>query len=348
MTNLQKNALFSLLILALAAGVYFYRQLTATPATNAPADRGQLVVLAGEAMGSTYNIRYLDPANRNFKQPIDSLLADFNRSVSTYDPESDISVFNRGDSVQFRYPFFYPILQRSREVYELTGGAFDPTVGPLVVGWGFGPKKGLPDELPNVDSLRQLVDFPSLRFDARGLRKTRPGIYLDLNAIAPGYGVDLVANYLRSQGLAHFMVEIGGEVVCQGLNDQEKVWTIGINNPVYEEKGGEYMQAALQVKDQGLATSGNYRRYYIKDGKRYAHTIDPKTGRPVEHNLLSATVLAKDCMTADALATAFMVMGKDKAVAFSQQHQVEVFLIYDANGKLETYTSESLKAAFVQ
>lgn len=349
MSNLQKNGLYSLALIAVIAGIYYFRQPTGPTSSPPPQwSQGQLVVLAGEAMGSTYNIRYLDSAGRNYKQAIDSLLDLFNLSVSTYLPDSDISLLNQGDSVRFRYPFFYPILKRSFEIHELTNGAFDPTVGPLVIGWGFGPKKGLPAKLPNVDSLRKLVDFPSLKFDEQGVRKTRPGISLDFNAVAPGYGVDVLATFLRDHGIAHYLIEIGGEVACRGRNDKGQVWSIGINNPTYEEKGGEYMQAALTVNDKGLATSGNYRRFYEKDGKRYAHTIDPRTGYPVEHNLLSATVLAVDCMTADALATAFMVMGKEKAVAFSQQHQVEVFLIYEVNGKLETYTSESLKSAFLQ
>ncbi|MCU0450517.1 MAG: FAD:protein FMN transferase [Bernardetiaceae bacterium] len=344
MSNTRKNAVYSLILIALVAGVYFYRQAQTPPPPSGPV----LVTLAGQAMGSTYNIRYLHPQGTNLQAGIDSLLEVFNHSLSTYEDSSDISRFNETGEVRFRYPFFYPVLERSRQLHQLTNGAFDPTVAPLVRAWGFGPKKGLPSRPPNVDSLRPFVDFTALQYDPQGVKRTRPGITLDFNAVAPGYGVDLVAELLRTRGATSYLVEIGGEVACRGLNERGQVWTVGISNPQYEEKGGEAMQAALHVRDQALATSGNYRRFYEKDGKRYAHTIDPKTGYPVQHNLLSATVLAPDCMTADALATAFMVMGTQPAIAFSEQHQIPVFLVYDDNGQAKTYTSPSLVGEFVK
>jgi FAD:protein FMN transferase len=344
MTNARKNAVYSLILIALLAGVYFYRRGQTPPPPAGPT----LVALTGNAMGSTYNIRYLHPRATNLQTAIDSLLEVFNHSLSTYEDSSDISRFNQTGEIKFRYPFFYPVLERSRQLRALTNGAFDPTVAPLVRAWGFGPKKGLPSRPPNVDSLRPFVDFAALQYNAQGVRRTRPGITLDFNAIAQGYGVDVVAELLRARGAVSYLVEIGGEVACRGLNERGQVWTVGISNPQYEEKGGQAMQAALRVRDQALATSGNYRKFYVKDGKRYAHTIDPKTGYPVQHNLLSATVLAPDCMTADALATAFMVIGTQAAIEFSEKQKIAVFLVYDDNEQVKTYTSPGLAGEFVK
>ncbi|MCS6968950.1 MAG: FAD:protein FMN transferase [Cytophagales bacterium] len=345
MTPLQKkNLAYALLLLALMAAVYFYRK-------NSSQQQDQtawLVKLSGRAMGTTYHISYLDPQRNNYQPAIDSLLDLFNLSLSTYLPDSEISRFNKGDSVVVQLPFFLPVLEKSRQIYLLTEGAFNPTVFPLVQAWGFGSNQGPVKEEPKVDSLMQFVDFESIVVEGNTVKKTKKGVSLDFNAIAPGYGVDLVAQLLRQRGIQNYMVEIGGEVVCQGKNQRGETWLIGIDNPVYEEKGGNPIQAKIRVENMALATSGNYRKFYLKDGKRYAHTIDPKTGRPVEHNLLSATVLAKDCITADALATAFMVMGTEKARAFAQAHQMPVLLIYAEGEQMKTYISPALQPFLVE
>ncbi|MCS7018692.1 MAG: FAD:protein FMN transferase [Cytophagales bacterium] len=345
MTSLQrKNIVYALLLLALMAAVYFYRKNNAREQVAAR----PLVKISGPAMGTTYNISYIDPQRNNYQASVDSLLDLFNLALSTYIPESEISRFNRQDSITPQLPYFIPVLKRSREIYQATNGAFNPTVYPLVQAWGFGAKQGLPEREPNVDSVKQFVDFESIVIEGTTIKKTKKGVSLDFNAIAPGYGVDLVAQLLEQRGIRDYMVEIGGEVVCKGKNQRGETWLIGIDNPQYEEKGGNPIQAKIRVENMALATSGNYRKFYVKDGKRYAHTIDPISGRPVQHNLLSATVLAPDCMTADAMATAFMVMGTEKAKQYAETYQMPALLVYEQGGTLKTYVSPALQKFMVE
>ncbi len=344
MNNLQKNALYSLVLVIVMVSVYYCRQSQNGQVSEA----GSLVEVEGTTMGVVqYHIKYLDEHNRDFKAEIDTLLADFNQSLSTYIPDSEISRFNQGDSVlSFESDFFYPVLQKSQEVYQATNGAFDPTVGPLVRAWGFGEREIT--EIPSdetVDSLQKLIGFDQIQFDQKQVRKAQAQMRLDFSAIAKGYAVDRVAQLLTSKGIQNYLVEIGQEVVCKGKNARGETWVIGIVNPRYQDSGENPTQAAVQLEDRAIATSGNYENYYIKDGKKYAHTIDPKTGYPVEHALLSASVFAPDCMTADAYATAFMVMGTEKAKATAQkQTDLDVLLIYsDEAGKMQTFASEGIK-----
>jgi len=304
------------------------------------------VELQGATMGTVYNIKYLDKSSRNFQEGIDSLLEVFNQSLNHYLPKSEISVFNQQDSFHFVLPYFYPVLKTSRNVYDKTNGAFDPTVAPLINAWGFGPEGGeLPDSL-QVDSLLQLTGFQHIRFNKEYVVKEQPHIALDFSAIAKGYGIDVVADFLRQKGIQNMMVEIGGEVRCLGVNQYGKPWRIGIDNPVDE---GE-MTATVAVKDRALATSGNYRNYYVKNGKKYAHTINPKTGYPVEHTLLSATVFANDCMTADAFATAFMVLGlAESKKILKQEENLDAYLIFDdGNGGLSTFRTRGIADAITE
>jgi len=345
MTPLQrKNIVYTLLLLALMAAVYFYRKNS----SEEQSAKSSLVKISGPAMGSTYHISYLDERQANHQASIDSLLEVFNLSLSTYIPESEISRFNRADSITPKLPYFIPVLERSREIYRETEGAFNPTVYPLVQAWGFGTKKGLPEREPNIDSIKQFVDFESIIVEDKTIKKTKKGVTIEFNAIAPGYAVDLIAQLLEKRGIQNYMVEVGGEIICKGKNQRGQTWLIGIDNPQYEEKGGSPIQAKIRVENMALATSGNYRKFYIKDGKRYAHTIDPVSGRPVQHNLLSATVLAKDCMTADAMATAFMVMGTEKAKAYAEARQMPVLLVFAEGEKLQTYISPALQKFIVE
>jgi len=345
MTPLQrKNIVYTLLLLALMAAVYFYRKNS----SEEQSAKSSLIKISGPAMGSTYHISYLDERQANHQASIDSLLEVFNLSLSTYIPESEISRFNREDSITPKLPYFIPVLERSREIYRETEGAFNPTVYPLVQAWGFGTKKGLPEREPNIDSIKQFVDFESIIVEDKTIKKTKKGVTIEFNAIAPGYAVDLIAQLLEKRGIQNYMVEVGGEIICKGKNQRGQTWLIGIDNPQYEEKGGSPIQAKIRVENMALATSGNYRKFYIKDGKRYAHTIDPVSGRPVQHNLLSATVLAKDCMTADAMATAFMVMGTEKAKAYAEARQMPVLLVFAEGEKLQTYISPALQKFIVE
>jgi thiamine biosynthesis lipoprotein len=342
----KKNIIYSAVLVVVIMGFWFYRN-------SKPAEKqmlNHLVVVNGETMGTTYNIKYLDEKGRNFKSEIDAILINFSQCLSTYIPDSEISTFNyKTDSIRFVQPYFYPVLKRSREIFEASEGAFDPTVMPLIRFWGFGPDKNEKmSQTGAIDSLVRLIGFQFLSFDELGVKKLKKNVQIDFNAIAQGYGVDVIGDFLKSKGVQDMMVEIGGEVLCKGKNEDGKWWTIGIENPQFEEKGGAEVQAIVQMDNKALATSGNYRKFYVKDGKRYAHTINPKTGYPVAHSLLSATVFASDAMSADAYATAMMVMGKDKAIELAQKQNLEIFLVYDENGQTQTYISENIKSAFLK
>ncbi|GAA4831119.1 FAD:protein FMN transferase [Algivirga pacifica] len=300
--------------------------------------------IEGQTMGTTYHIKYIDQESRKLKEDIDELLKTFNQSMSTYIPTSEISRFNKGGNLSYELPYFYPVLEKSAEVYKVTDGAFDPTVMPLVQAWGFGPARRDSLATQKVDSLLDVVGFDYIEYNEQSVKAAKPNVQLDFSAIAKGYGADVVADYLKGLGITNYMVEIGGEVVCKGVNENKQPWRIGIDNPLYNEKGGERASAIVALDDKAIATSGNYRNFYIKDGKKYAHTIDPRTGYPVRHSLLSASVFAKDCMTADAYATSFMVLGVDTAIKIADENpEIEVLLIYADGDSLSVHISEGIK-----
>ena len=303
------------------------------------------VTFNGETMGTYYNIIYLHPDATSYKVTIDSLLVEWNKSLSTYISDSEISQFNRNDSFKFNSPYFYPVLVKSKQVYKATNGAFDPTVMPLVNAWGFGPEENeLPDSA-QIDELKKLVGFNKILFDSYEVRKSLSGMSLDFSAIAKGYGVDVVGELLESKGIENYLVDIGGEILCKGLNDRGTQWTTGIEDPsvdIFDRK----IKAIIEVTDKGIATSGNYRNFYVKDGKKYAHTISPYTGYPVEHSMLSATVIAGDCMTADAFATAFMVLGIEEAIPIINMHpEMDAYFIFsDNDGTINTFMTDGFKS----
>ncbi|MCS2319177.1 FAD:protein FMN transferase [Bacteroides fragilis] len=220
------------------------------------------------------------------------------------------------------------------------------TVAPLANAWGFGFKKGaFPDSIM-IDSLLQITGYQKVKLENGKVIKEDPRVMLSCSAVAKGYSVDVVARYLDSKGIKNYMVDIGGELVVKGVNPKEEAWRIGINKPVDDSLSlNQEIQTTLKLTNVGIATSGNYRNFYYKDGKKYAHTIDPRTGYPVQHNILSATVVADDCMTADALATAFMVMGLDEAEAFTKSHpNIGAYFIYsDEKGEVKSYFTKNMK-----
>ncbi len=310
------------------------------------AEKGRPVHFSGITMGKIgYNVKYYHPEGLDLKTSVDSLLHIWNQSLSTYIPGSEISRFNDSDSCfTFESKYFYPVLQTSKMVYENTDGAFDPTVGPLVNAWGFGPDKSMSPDSAMIDSLRVLIGFNKIHFNRKEVCKELPGMKLDFSAVAKGYAVDVVAEFLESKGIHDLLVEIGGELICKGTKEGNKPWRTAIEDPkvrVYEQK----ILAVADITDRAIATSGNYRNYYVRDGRKYGHTIDPATGYPVQHSLLSASIFAADCMTADAYATAFMVMGMEKGLIFLKKHpEIDAYLIYeDENGQLATYTSPGIK-----
>jgi len=266
------------------------------------------------------------------------------RSLSVYNPQSIISKVNRNEPVTVD-SLFTAVFLRSREITAATGGAFDISASPLFNAWGFGFKNKENITQAKIDSLRQFCGMQHVRLEMGRIIKNDPRVTLNANAIAKGFGVDVVACFLEQFGITNYLVEIGGEVRCKGINRKGAPWTVGIDKPVDGNIfPGEDLQTKLHLTDRALATSGNYRKYYEEDGRKYAHTINPATGYPVEHNLLSATVLAADCMTADAFATAFMVLGLEGSKELLSRHpELDAYLIYEENGQLLGYATKGIE-----
>ena len=333
---LHKSRIYPVILVLVVFVVWMFRQNS---------DKLEKVSFNGETMGTYYNIIYLHPEGSNYKSTVDSLLVEWNKSLSTYISDSEISQFNRNESFIFKSIYFYPVLVKSKQVYEDTNGAFDPTVMPLVNAWGFGPEENEMPDSSRIKELKKLVGFNKILFDSKEVKKSMPGISLDFSAIAKGYGVDVVGELLESKGIENYLVDIGGEITVKGLNDRGTPWTTGIEDPsveVFDRK----IKAVIEVTDKGIATSGNYRNFYVKDGKKYAHTISPYTGYPVEHSMLSATVIANDCMTADAYATAFMVLGIEEAVPIINDHpEMDAYFIFSDNeGTINTFMTDGFKS----
>ena len=307
--------------------------------------QNEAVKISGIAQGTTYHITYYDQKNRNFKTEIDKLLSDFDKSVSLYDSTSIISRVNNNDKKVVLDKFFKQCFNKSMEVSKATEGAFDATVGPLVNGWGFSFKKKARMDSAMVDSLLKFIGYQLVELKAGKVIKKDPRIKLDFNALAQGYSVDLVSELLNAKKIANYIVEIGGEVYAKGHKPNGDHWKVGIEKPIDNTEGDNPLKAIVKIENKALNTSGNYRKFYIENGIRYSHEINPKTGYPAHNNVLSATVLAADCMTADAYATAFMVMGLEKSIAFLALHQeLSAYLIYaKESGVYKIFESEGLK-----
>jgi len=313
-----------------------------------------LLKLEGKTMGTTYHISCLPNealAAADLQAEIDALLVDFNNSVSTYIPSSTISRVNLPDTLIAVDAYFVKVFERAQEISERTNGAFDITVMPLVNAWGFGYTDTIRMDSTTVDSLRQLVDYRNVHLEERDgkfyARKTDPRIQVDFSAIAKGYGVDLLAMLLEKKGIENYMAEIGGEVRTKGKNEKKEWWRIGIEKPIDDPGASHHaLEEVLQMENRSLATSGNYRNFYYRNGEKVSHEIDPQTGYPAQNNLLSVTVIAEDCMTADAYATAFMVMGLKKTLNLLEKEPgVNAYLIYAGeNGEMKTWLSPAVKA----
>ena len=298
----------------------------------------------GEIFGTTYHVRY--NSTQNLDKEIEQELFRVDTIFSLFKENSLLSRFNRGEDKGKGNTLFAEVIKLSLEISNETEGAFDITVAPLVNAWGFGFKNKQPLSNKQVDSLQKLVGYQHLSFNGKELTKDIPNLQIDCGAIAKGYAVDRIAKLLSDKGCQNYMVEIGGEVVVKGNNDKGEKWKIGINKPTQHALPTEEdLQTLLSLTNCGIATSGNYRNFYIKDGKKYAHSIDPKTGYPVQHSLLSATVITQSCAKSDALATAFMVMGLDKAKAFVETHKdIQVYFIYaDEKGNYQVWMSDGMK-----
>lgn len=335
--KITKSSIFRIvfLLFLIVGSIYIIRQQNTMPYQHN----------TGQIFGTMYHITY--QSDKDLHREILQRLQLVDQTFSTFNDESIISKINRNEPVKLNQ-MFIEVFDLAKTVSKDTHGAFDITVAPLVNVWGFGFKSGTPPTKAVIDSLRHLTGYEKVKLIGSKVRKQDPRIMLDCSAIAKGYGSDVVAQYLRSRDVENFMIEIGGEIVVQGNSDKRLPWKIGVTKPTDDStQVNNELQTVLNVSNTAMATSGNYRRFYYKNGKKYAHTIDPKTGYPVQHNILSATVLANTCAKADAYATSFMVLGLEKTQQVLQHHpDLMVYLIYaDGQGKNKVWYSPSLKKA---
>ena len=330
-----------LLVFLIAGTIFIIRQQRSLPYQKN----------SGFVFGTTYNVTY--QYESDLQEEIEAELKKVDNALSMFNEQSIISRINEGEQFVEKDEegrMFLDVFHLAQSISDDTEGAFDITVAPLVNAWGFGFKNGIMPTQEEVDSIRQFIgnDLVSYTEDNDGelINKRDPRIMLDCSAIAKGYGTDVVMRLLQKHHIENFMIEVGGEVVTRGINPNRTPWRIGVTKPTDDTLAvANELQTVLNVTDRAMATSGNYRNYYYKNGRKYAHTIDPKTGYPVQHSLLSATVLTDQCAIADAYATAFMVMGIEKAKEILARHpEMMAYFIYsDAEGKLAVWYSPSLE-----
>jgi len=302
--------------------------------------------MEGLAFGTTFHITMDDPENKIKETDIDSLIHAMNRSLSTYLVNSDISKINRGDTTVVVDELFSEVFAKSLRIFNETNGAFDPTIGTLVNAWGFGPGKKISQlDKKQVDSLLVYVGFNKLKLLNNRLIKEHSETFLDFNANAKGFAVDVIGRYLEGQGVQNYLIEIGGEIRARGLNNSREDWKIAIEKPNFD--GSRSFQTVIPLHNESIATSGNYRKFKIDSlsGEKYAHTIDTKTGYPSKSNLLSASVIGElDCADVDGYATAFMAMGLEKSQRFLEEHShlKALFIYTDSIGDLKIYATDNL------
>lgn len=333
MSNRAKNILYSILLVVAVLAVMQYRKGKSLPP----------VQLEGKTMGTSYHVTYFDNQGRNFQQAVDSLLVLVNKSISTWDSAAEISGFNNSRTgIKFNLPYFLPPLKISEKVFRESGGAYDPTVMPLVNAWGFGPKKIVSPDTAEVERARTFVGFDKIRIKADSLTKSDERIQLDFSAIGQGYGADVITDFLRQKGITDMLVEVGGEGMAVGINKKSgKPWRLGLVNPMKPESFIGY----INLENKSFSTSGSYFNYREVNDIRYSHTINPVTGYPAEQQIMSASVFAENCTLADAWATAFMSMGHEKAIAMLKEHpELEACLIWSVPGGMERYVTSGLSS----
>jgi len=310
-------------------------------ALAACAKQPQKIVLEGLAQGSYYAVTYYDEQNRSFQHEIDSIFRAVDMSVNLWVDSSVISKVNRNEEVVLD-PIFIDNFNIAQEAAALSDGYFDPTISPIVAAWGFSYKNGDSLTPQLIDSLRLLVDYRKVRIEDGRVVKENPAMTLDFNAIAQGYTSDLIASFLESRGITNYLVDTGGEVMARGGKPNGQPWIVGIEKPADNWDSEQVVHTRVALLDKGLVTSGSTRKYVERDGKRYSHCIDPKTGYPVEHNVLSATVLAQNSVWADALASICMVMGMEKSLPIIESMDgVEAYYIFvNEDNELVTFATE--------
>ena len=306
------------------------------------------IVLQGLAQGSYYAVTYYDAENRNFQPEIDSIFHAVDMSVNLWVDSSVISKVNRNEDVTLD-SIFLDNFRIAMETARLSDGYFDPTISPIVAAWGFSYKSGDSITPQLIDSLKQLVDYRKIRIENGKVVKENPDMKLDFNAIAQGYTSDLIALFLESRGIKNYLVDTGGEIMARGSKPNGQPWIVGIEKPAENWDSEQVVQTRITLRDKGLVTSGSTRKYTERNGRRYSHCIDPKTGYPVEHNVLSATVLAENSVWADALASICMVMGMEKSLPLIESMDgVEAYYIFvNDQNELETFATEGFRELII-
>jgi thiamine biosynthesis lipoprotein len=302
--------------------------------------------IEGFAQGSTYHITFENNTRKNYNVAIDSILRDFDMSLSEFIPNSVISRINSNDPYVTVDEHFKAVFIKSKQIWEQSGGAMDITVGPIINALGFGPTAKSVIDSTNIKRLLKYVGFEKIKLENDRIIKADTAIKLDVNSIAQGYSVDVVCNFFDSHVINNYMVEIGGEVRAKGKNSKGQFWRIGIDKPKEGLKPGEKLQTIISLKNQSVTTSGNYRKFYKENRIKYSHIIDPKTGFSVNSRLLSVSIVAKDCITADGWDTPLMVMGLEKSIEVLKKHpELEALLIYtDEKGNYHEYMTDGFKA----
>ncbi len=323
--------------------ILFFSILLILTSCKFPPGGQHTISISGVVFGTYYSIIYYDADERLFAKEIDSIFNEFNRSLSFYDRQSLLSRINRNEA-EYVDDYFNTVFSKAQAISEETGGAFDATVFPLVNAWGFGFSGRAHMTSEKVDSLLLFVGYEKIRLDNGRIVKDDERVQLDFNAIAKGYAADVVGYFLESKGIDAYMVEIGGDLIARGLKPDGSKWRIGLEIPADDFSAEQHWHYFVEIQDIGLATSGDYRRYYEVEGQRYSHTINPKTGYPVDHQLMSVSVFANDAMSADAYATAFMVLGLKKAIAFVESRDdLEAYFIFlDDSGEPRYYATDGL------
>jgi thiamine biosynthesis lipoprotein len=303
----------------------------------------------GYAQGSTFRVVYKAVSDKEYIHSVDSILAVIDKSMSLWDSTSLITRINESAEVLVVDRHFEAVFNRSKYFHEISKGAFDPTLGPLISAWGFARKQGL--ELPNqekIDSLKDLVDFNHFSLLNGYLTKSKWNSELDFNAIAQGYTVDVLGEYLESEGITEYLIELGGETLAKGFNQSGEKWKVGIERPDWNNTStNNAVKTVVGLSNAALVTSGSYRKFIEKEGKKYSHTLDSRTGKPVIHNLLSVAVITNNAMDADAYATMFMVIGKDSAIAYAEKNQIKIQCIYEEKGEMKTAYSKGFKELII-
>ena len=326
------------LILLIVGTILIIRNQNITPYHN---DKGMV-------FGTTYSITY--QADSSLHTSIKKELQKVDEALSPFNKQSVITAVNENRNMTVN-KMFADVFLMAEKISEDTDGAFDITVAPLVNAWGFGFKSGKHPSRHDIDSLKTIIGYKKVSLNDLRVTKTDPRVMLDCSSIAKGYGSDAVAAMLERHGVKNYMVEIGGEIVTKGISQKRMPWKIGVTKPIDDSLSlSQEIQCIINVTDKSMATSGNYRNFYYHGGKKYAHTIDPKTGYPVQHSILSATVIANNCATADAYATAFMVMGMEKAQKLLERHpELMAYIIFaDKDGIIQTWCSPSLKGKITE